>query len=71
MLIDEAKDTVSFKAELMEKVAGKVKAVNVSKLKALKEYDMGHPVLPKANLTLVKPVLKLDFKKPNKTAVKV
>jgi hypothetical protein len=59
------------KAAVMDKVASSVKAVNLTKLKALKEYDAMHPMLPKANLTVAKPVLKLDFLKPNKTAVKV
>ena len=57
----------------MKLVAKKVDAFNstLAKLKELKAYDKEHVVLPKANLTLVKPELKLQFLKPTKTALKV
>ena len=55
----------------MEVMASKAKAFNLTKLQKLKAYEKEHPALPKANLTLAKPVLAVQFLKPNKTALKV
>ena len=52
-------------------MASKAKAFNLTKLQKLKAYKKEHPALPKANLTLAKPVLAVQFLKPNKTALKV
>jgi hypothetical protein len=55
----------------MDMLSAKLKAFNLTKLKAMKDYEHEHAASPKANLTLVKPVLQLDILKPNKTALKV
>lgn len=61
----------SLKAEIMDKMAGGMKAFNLSKLAELKKYEKSVPMIPKMNLTLVKPEFHVSINKPNKTALKV